>query len=165
MTAGPKHFGFQRRRLLWPSQAPGTHNLYLINQAFRTRKCENLHFCATRTTCVWGKSSTLVPLMERMMSPTARPDCWAGVPGSVEPHRNIQHSTQQQHSNTSIHVLLCWMFVFVPMADTTTGREPWMRKPNSPPARGTATVLLHSEISTKYCKYVLAIKSIRLLRI
>ena len=30
------------------------------------------------------------------------------------------------------------------MAETTTGREPWIRKPNSPPTRCTNTVLLHS---------------------
>ena len=31
------------------------------------------------------------------------------------------------------------------IADTTTGREPWMRKPNSPATLLTVTVLLHSK--------------------
>ena len=31
------------------------------------------------------------------------------------------------------------------MADTTTGRDPWILKPNSPSVLGTVTVLLHSK--------------------
>ena len=34
--------------------------------------------------------------------------------------------------------------VFGSMADTTTGREPWIRKPNSPRTLSTRTNLLHS---------------------
>ena len=35
--------------------------------------------------------------------------------------------------------------VFGSMAETTTGRDPWIRNPNSPRTRKTCTVLLHSE--------------------
>ena len=35
------------------------------------------------------------------------------------------------------------------MADTTTGLEPWMRKPNSPLTRSTLTNLLHSGTEEK----------------
>ena len=43
------------------------------------------------------------------------------------------------------------------MADTTTGREPWIRNPNSPRTRSTRTDLLHSE-KQRFC-----VKSIRIL--
>jgi len=68
---------------------------------------------AVFTTSVWGKSSTFIPLMVRMMSPTSSLLVSAGVLGS--------------------------------MAEITTGREPWIRNPNSPLTRRTRTVLLHSE--------------------
>ena len=38
------------------------------------------------------------------------------------------------------------------MAETTTGLDPWMRKPNSPLTRWTQTVWLHSEMKQVYSR-------------
>ena len=44
---------------------------------------DDLHFWATLTTCVCGRSRTFVPFIVRRISPTESPDDWAGVPGSI----------------------------------------------------------------------------------